>query len=381
MRSGSLIRIIAGGTVALLLTLSGAMVCAAEESLHMPLATQATLLDITRAGDRLVVVGEYGHILYSDDLGDSWIQARVPTRQMLTAVYFAGRNRGWAVGHDGLVLATVDGGANWVIQRDGLADQHLINRQEYDALELRAEDLKSRLLVAGTTAERTAIQAQLEELELDREDAEWQLQQPVHAPPLLDVFFVDDLRGVATGAFNTLLLTVDGGEHWQHVGKRLPNPEAYHLNAVTGSAEGEFWIAAEGGLLFHSADGGDSWEALPSPEQSSWFGISRAPLSGRLLAFGLRGVLYASDDGGRSWNNLSDDSTRTLSGGGFLTESYVLLAGSVGTLLLSVDGGQQFYQRHLEQRVNLSAALWAGEHVIAVGQGGVHRAAGVGERP
>ncbi len=35
----------------------------------MPLAPRSLLLDITVAGERLVAVGERGHILYSDDLG------------------------------------------------------------------------------------------------------------------------------------------------------------------------------------------------------------------------------------------------------------------------------------------------------------------------
>ncbi len=368
-------------SITLMVLTTATPVLQAEESLRVPLASQATLLDIARAGDRIVTVGEYGHILFSDDRGDSWLQARVPTRQMLTAVHFSNDRRGWAVGHDGLILATVDKGANWIIQRDGLADQQLINRRHVERLEQRDAELKQQLLNAGTTAERAGMQAQLEQLALDREDAEWQLQQPVHTPPLLDIFFIDDLRGIATGAFNTLLLTSDGGESWQSGSERLPNPEAYHLNAVTGSAEGELWIAAEAGLLFHSLDAGDTWRALPSPQKASWFGITRAPLSGRLLAFGLRGSLYGSDDGGRSWTAVASENQRTLSGGGYLTESYVLLAGSVGALLLSVDGGTSFKRQLLERRVNLSSALWVGERLIAVGQGGVHRANGPGERP
>ncbi|WVM93430.1 hypothetical protein ULG90_05695 [Halopseudomonas pachastrellae] len=34
-------------------------------------------------------------------------------RQLLTAVYFVDDKRGWAVGHDSLILNTTDGGATW----------------------------------------------------------------------------------------------------------------------------------------------------------------------------------------------------------------------------------------------------------------------------
>ena len=42
--------------------------------------------------------------------------AEVPTRTTLTAVMFIDAKRGWAVGHGGLVLATLDGGEHWKVQ-------------------------------------------------------------------------------------------------------------------------------------------------------------------------------------------------------------------------------------------------------------------------
>ena len=79
----------------------------------MPRAAQSLLIDIARAGERLVAVGERGHVLYSDDSGQRWIQAPVPVSVMLTAVWFLDAQHGWAVGHDGMIIATDDGGASW----------------------------------------------------------------------------------------------------------------------------------------------------------------------------------------------------------------------------------------------------------------------------
>ena len=42
-------------------------------------ASRSLLLDVTHAGNRMVAVGDRGHILYSDDQGKSWTQAKVPT--------------------------------------------------------------------------------------------------------------------------------------------------------------------------------------------------------------------------------------------------------------------------------------------------------------
>ena len=88
---------------------------AADEAVKSKLANEALLLGVTRAGKRLVAVGEYGDILLSDDEGQSWHQAKkVPTTVTLTAVDFVDDKTGWAVGHDTVILKTEDGGETWV---------------------------------------------------------------------------------------------------------------------------------------------------------------------------------------------------------------------------------------------------------------------------
>src|SRR5213080_621401 len=77
------------------------------------LAVRSPLLGMARAGDRLVTVGQRGHILYSDDSGKNWQQASVPVSCDLTAVYFPSAKQGWAVGNDGVVLHSSDAGVTW----------------------------------------------------------------------------------------------------------------------------------------------------------------------------------------------------------------------------------------------------------------------------
>ena len=53
-------------------------------------------------------------MLVTGDGGDTWVrQTPVPTTADLYDVWFAGPNRGLAVGAGGVVLRTVDGGGNW----------------------------------------------------------------------------------------------------------------------------------------------------------------------------------------------------------------------------------------------------------------------------
>ncbi len=56
------------------------------------LAVNSPLSGMARAGDRLVAVGQRGHILYSDDAGKHWQQAAVPVSADLNAVSFSFRH-------------------------------------------------------------------------------------------------------------------------------------------------------------------------------------------------------------------------------------------------------------------------------------------------
>ena len=354
--------------------LSGMPVVARELPLR---ATQALALDVVAISDRLLVCGDYGQILYLENPTDSlrgtsqWQMATVPTSALLTAITFADNKRGWAVGHDGHVLASVDGGRNWVLQRDGLRDQKRINALALEDVRARYANASAALLAADDAQQRRQLAQALEELVLDLEDAEIRTNERVHAPPLLDVYFSDPLRGVAVGAFNTLLITSDGGVTWRHHAAALDNPDGYHINAVTGDGSGMIWLAAEGGLLFRSNDYGVSWESLNSPYAGSWFGAMRQPETGSLLVFGLRGNVFRSEDLGDTWVSVSGSSGRTLAGGVYVGANHALLVGAVGTLLLSTDGGHSFTEAAVPQRVSLSGVGVVGSSVVLVGQGGI----------
>jgi photosystem II stability/assembly factor-like uncharacterized protein len=288
-----------------------------------PLASQSLLLDLAVAGKRLVAVGERGHVLLSDDQGATWRQAKsVPTRVMLTAVYFADDEYGWATGHDETIINTVDGGENWT-------------RSNFSA------------------------------------DAE---------QPLLDLWFANRVSGIAVGAYGAYFTTNDGGRHWS--GSKFAPPRAkpaaddgdippdYHLNRIVGVGN-RLYIAAEGGQLYRSDNRGATWRALPSPYEGSFFGL--VPIRGDgLLAFGLRGHLYRSADAGENWMELQSHTTAMLTDGIAVNDLRVVIGGLAGVLLVSGDAGETFRLTQQEDRKGAAALLPgpAGSVVVA-GEGGV----------
>jgi photosystem II stability/assembly factor-like uncharacterized protein len=48
------------------------------------------------------------------DGGASWEQTKTPTSGPLTNVFFLNNKKGWAVGHEGVIIYTTDGGSSWL---------------------------------------------------------------------------------------------------------------------------------------------------------------------------------------------------------------------------------------------------------------------------
>jgi photosystem II stability/assembly factor-like uncharacterized protein len=244
------------------------------------LAVRSPLLGATRAGDRLVTVGQRGHILYSDDTGKHWQQAAVPVSADLNAVYFSSPKQGWAVGNDGVVLHSSDAGATWSKQLDGREIGALLVKHYGD-------------LAAAEPANEQWNQLAAEGQRLVEEGAD---------KPLLDVWFADDNVGYVVGVFNLILRTEDGGRHWTPFQDRTDNPQSFHLNAMASTGDG-LYIAGEQGLLLKWDDAQQRFLALQTPYQGSFFGVIGKP--GEVLAFGLRGHVFRSTDGGSSWSPLA----------------------------------------------------------------------------
>jgi photosystem II stability/assembly factor-like uncharacterized protein len=64
--------------------------------------------DGARVGNRVVASATTATFLASEDGGVSWRRAKSPRAPLLTALQFIDGQRGWAVGHDTMILATAD---------------------------------------------------------------------------------------------------------------------------------------------------------------------------------------------------------------------------------------------------------------------------------
>lgn len=315
--------------------------------LRKPLTMPYTAL--AQAGSRVVALGERGAVLWSDNSGAAWHQARVPVSVTLTAAQFVSPREGWAVGHGGVVLHTQDGGESWTLQLDGQRLAALALAQA-EALPPAGDGVPSPLL------ERAR-----------------QLKEDGADKPLLDLCFDASGHGVVVGAYGIVLGTQDGGRQWQPWLERVPNPKGLHFNAVRCLGQ-DIVIAGEQGLILRSGDGGQSFQALTSPYRGSFFAASLGQ-GGQLTLAGLRGHVFHSDDLGANWQPVALNHPASVTSLVTWTDGSLVATNQAGHVYVSRDQGHSFVRwAAVPAAPRLSMALRVPDgSLLLAGLGGLSR--------
>lgn len=322
-----------------------------QASLQSSLASTTQLVGLARAGNRLVAVGWRGHIIYSDDQGRTWLQAQVPVGADLTAVTFVSSTTGWAVGHGGVILRTLDGGMTWSKQQDGFSTGKLM------------EDFYQQRLDHAAEADQAAAANLVEQVRQNYETGPEQ--------PWLDVWFENERHGYVVGTFNLIMETQDGGEHWTPLLDRVDNPEGLHLSAMS-AVDGELYIASERGTVFRLDKSSQRFVALNTGYIGSFFGVTGNAQA--LLAYGLRGNVWRSSDKGATWSKVDTGIVNTLTGATVLSDQRIALVSQGGALLIGDLTGEHFKPSKLSQNLPFANVVEAGKDaVVIVGIQGAQR--------
>lgn len=339
-----------GNVLAVSPTTSGVDAAPPKPALMSKKAAQSLLVDVARAGGRLVAVGERGHIVLSDDEGKTWTQSASPTRVLLTAVFFADDKAGWAVGHDSTILHTADGGVTWALQHHAVFDEAAVNA-ELDA-QMAAENAAGKETKRASKAQRVGA-------------------------ALLGIWFdAGGRHGIAIGAYGLMLETADGGTTWKDRSDALANADGWHLNAIAslpGSSQ-SLLIVGEKGIAFRSTDGGRTFTKVGTPAESSLFGV--LGVRDGAWAFGLQGRLYRVMG---SWQPVASGVTFGLNRAVELPDRSVVVVGNAG-IVITVSGGKATVMRRADRQAVLSAVP-VKDGLVLVGEGGARRARPDGSAP
>lgn len=279
-------------------------------------AVQSVMLAMDNVGANQIVVGERGFILLSDDEGQNWKQIPSPVSVALTSVDFVSPNKGWIVGHGGVVLKTIDGGNTWVKIFDGIQAANI--------------ELEAAKAVHNPDNRRSKIRLR---------EAQYSVKSGADKP-FLSVHFSDELHGTIVGAYGLAFTTEDGGESWKSIMGKVPNSFGMHLYDIYVQ-NARTYLIGEQGTLFRSKEDGSAFERVDTPYEGSFFGMVSSDDSD-LILYGLRGHAFRSNDTGNNWQRIILPMPVTLTSGKRLKDGGIILIDETGQVLLSRDQGKSF---------------------------------------
>ncbi len=178
----------------------------------------------------------------------------------------------------------------------------------------------------------------------------WYVQQTSTRENLKSISFANTKKGIAVGQNATILVTNDGGQHWQ----KVQSPLDVHLEAVEMVNENiAYIIPLKTGVLkaqvMKTTDGGQSWKVyeFDSYTQSGYFmnALSFADEDHGWICADIGNVFY-TENGGQSWTRqgsaMVECAHQGLNDIYFVTKDEGWACGNKGTLLHTENGGRKW---------------------------------------
>lgn len=258
-------------------------------------------------------VGGQGKILHTTDGGRSWTPQNAGTSADLKDVAFASATHGWAVGTGGMILVTTDGGATWR-HREAIDDTVAPPRPVLNNLNALAFANAATIVAAG--GGRTIVRS------TDGGNTWAKVPSGTGSVELNDVKFGDGTTAWAVGASATVLKSSDSGATW--AAQTIPSDQRVppatfgnHLLGVHFTDAQNGWAVGASGWAIITTNGGATWT-----KKRPVGGASSTSLTGVYFANSTtgwatqsNGTLLRSTDGGNTWSVLPDVPTTQLLNG------------------------------------------------------------------
>ncbi|MFC1734214.1 YCF48-related protein [candidate division KSB1 bacterium] len=170
-----------------------------------------------------------------------WFIQNSPTMENLISVYFVSANAGMAVGDNGTMIRTYNGGINW----DTIPS-------------VTTSDLKS--VVFPISSIGYAVGAEGVILKTLNAGFSWSLLNSVTTETLHSVWFITHDSGYIAGNNAAIYKTTDGGNSWVLANNGTQSNQNVHDMYWFDSNHG-FATISQGGLhgILHTTDGGSNW--------------------------------------------------------------------------------------------------------------------------
>lgn len=253
-------------------------------------------------------------ILCTEDGGKTWKERlgvrpgeQVGAEGSIVALWglsFADKSIGWAVGKDGQIWKTGDGGKNWKVKSRGYSSAYFLDFKI--GWDLQYDKLDSASIVKTEDSGKS-----------------WKNQKVFDAERVnIRFFFINAETGWATGEeweqtnsgpiiHNYFILhTKDGGKTWDtqfkgpggEMGVSNDFQDAFFINSNIG------WAVGTNGLILHTKDGGKHWKRQKSGTKSELWKVQfvdakRGWIIGNKVTEGSgTSIILHTEDGGEHWH-------------------------------------------------------------------------------
>lgn len=296
-----------GVTMAVLIALGAAQAFAPRQT--PPLAASQLPMDrvqlnsMVKSKAGLVTGGELGTLLLSPDQGKDWQRASLSANRqaLINQISFSPDGLdGMAVGHEGWILHTLDGGKRW------------------------------------------------KEVAFDEKNGE----------PLMSIARIPSGAWIAVGAFGRAIRSSDNGASWAPlVFPADADVGDKHMNRIVGSADGQHWlIVGERGLVLRSDDSAETWAVVPPFYNGSFYNAAVLK-NGGWLVYGMRGHAYRSTDAQAAWTQADLPVLASFFGHSFTADGHLMLVGQGSLIATSADNGAHFSISRAKGRATLTDLL------------------------
>ena len=266
--------------------------------------------------------GNYTSILFSEDSGDNWTDQVPGQKGIINKADFLNDKYGFAVGNEGIILKTTDGGAIWedlsFQSIDSYFDVKILDQNQIFILSsgkllLSSDgginwDEKYKDDVGSITSFYIKSTNEIFITSRDGEIARsvdggstWNLVYN-QTGYFTDIEFMDSQNAIVTGFNGIILKSSDGGLTWTQ--KRGDNSNNFKSITFVNNLEG--WVAASNytDTIFHTLDGGETFEEKYLGLKIFWYDVTFMDTDTGWIAGGSSGSsrILKTTDGGETWN-------------------------------------------------------------------------------
>lgn len=265
----------------------------------------------------IIVGGEKylkSEILRSADGGKNWsLQSYPEVGKGLYGLGISASGVIYTTAYDGKLMSSHDNGLNWQTRQ-------ISNWEYHTALSFAGNN---KVIMINTSAQTegqiVSVDTNIQILKTTKLDF-----------GLNDVHMVNQQTGYVTG-YGAVLKTTDGGDNW--VIQDIKND---NFTAICCLNENEAWTCGYNGSIFHTTDGGNTWNRLRNGNNIAQTRYNLKNISFKDAsngwAVGENGLVIYTNDGGNTWTKYNKFTDVALLDIAFCPDGTILVVGEAGTI-------------------------------------------------